>query len=221
MADEIDEIDKKYMHLWSTIPSSNRLIRALSDWSGLPPSEHKRDAFYIWTAATFQIDNPKEQIERTKRIYKAANDIELAISAMSESEGRALLTEFVDQFRAAAISLIKPSSSSPKSYDDDFLLFFISMRAMQHAAKRSERFAVNLLKMRSPKSKNVNAANLQIAILVSDIYIRVTKREPPKGGATGPFQRLLREVYLALDRPNVDLRGPLRTVHEYRKNRHS
>ncbi len=219
MTGEMGEFDKKYFYLWSTIPSSNRLVRVLSEFSGRPASEHKRDAFAIFTAEYFQIDNPKEQIERAKRIYNAANDIERALSAMPKWQGHSLRINFLDECRDVLIPLDKTIKTSPQRIKDDSILFFT--RALKQAAKKSEKFAVNLLKMRGPKSKNVNAANLQIAILVSDIYISVTKREPPKAGPNGPFQRLLREVYLALDRPNVDLRGPLRKVHEYRKNRHS
>jgi len=72
-----------------------------------------------------------------------------------------------------------------------------------------------------PHSKNANRINIEIAKVVADIYVRVARKEPPRAGADGPFQRLLSGVYEALDRQGVDVRGPLHKVHEYRKNRHS
>ncbi len=69
------------------------------------------------------------------------------------------------------------------------------------------------------KSENADMRNQVVALHLYEIYFRIKKREPPKGGADGPFQRLLRAVYMALGRNVNDLRGPLRAVHVFRKNR--
>ncbi len=66
-------------------------------------------------------------------------------------------------------------------------------------------------------SDNADRRNFAVAKQVAEIYFEATGKEPPKAGADGPFQRLLAEVFAALGRHKVDLRGPLKAVHEFRK----
>ena len=103
-------------------------------------------------------------------------------------------------------------------YKVDIILSFC--RELQDGAD-NEKKRLNYELLHLPISKNENRRNIAVAIAVADIYFRHTEREPPKAGADGPFQRILRDVYEALGRPGVNLRGSLIKVYEYRKNRHS
>ena len=93
-------------------------------------------------------------------------------------------------------------------------------RALKDGARTLRQFAEEAQEDRQ-EIKNENRRSIKVAIVLSEIYFRVTKREPPKAGTNGRFQRLLHKVYEALDLPVKNLRGPLRKVYEYRQNRHS
>ncbi len=71
---------------WSGLPPRDRLLKVLSEWSGLPPSEHNEDAAFIFAVCVLQIEKPKKFRERAERIYKAADEINLAMSAMHPME---------------------------------------------------------------------------------------------------------------------------------------
>ncbi len=183
----------------------DRIVAVLCGLSGLPPSEHQRDLNRILKADLLTYEKPSRNIEFSKRIGKAATEIERVISAMSWLEHGAFGAGFL-------------SSKPEENYQGDKVISFC--RALQDGAKTLRRFAEKAQEDHQ-EIKNENRRNIEVAIALSEIYVRVTNLEPPKGGLEGPFQRLLFNVYTALGRGSVDLRGPLRKAHEYRKNRHS
>jgi hypothetical protein len=166
-----------------------------------------------------QIEKPKKFRERAERIYKAADEINRAMSAMHPMELIHLTCNFVTSRHAPHIISTDQLDPMRPIYSTDMIRFFVS--ALKDGAKKSEIYADQLLIPRPAKSKNADWYNYRIAVEVAEIYFRVTNLEPPKAGANGPYQRLLRDVYEAVGRRGVDLRGPLRVVHESRKNRHS
>ena len=183
----------------------DRIVAALCGLSGLPPSEHQRDLNRILKAGLLTYEKPSRNIEFSKRIGKAATEIERVLSAMSWLEHGAFGAGFL-------------SSKPEENYQGDKVISFC--RALQDGAKTLRRFAEKAQEDHQ-EIKNENRRSIEVAIVLSEIYFRIKQREPPKSGTNGPFQRLLHEVYEALGMQVVDLRGPLRKVHEYRINRHS
>ena len=202
----------------------NRVKDALSRWSGLPPSKHLFDAVLIMTAEMFPNENPRRSVEQLEKIRKAAAEIERAVSAMSQPDQIHLFMGMSESWFAQRYPPSIPRDEKdyiiPRDEKDNVDQILSFSRKLQDGAKHARRSVEERLEVH-PDSKNENRFNTGIAMAVAIVYTSITGREPPKAGADGPFQRLLREVYEAIGRPDVDLRGPLRKVHESRKNRHS
>ena len=182
------------------------LTQALSDCSGLPASEHTHDADLIFATTLLKLQDPEKSKERASRIRRAATEIDKAIAALSPGVER---STFDAEFQKAL---------RQRREDPDRLGDFIE--ALKAGATALEEIAdEDLAKL--PHSRNANRINIEIATVLAEIYVRITGKDPPRAGTKGPFQRLLHDVYSALGRYDVDLRGPLQKVHEYRKNRHS
>ncbi len=195
------------------------VAEVLSEWSGLQPLEHKYDAFRLYGICLYHINKPEKIRVEAKRVYKAAYDIERAISALPARARSFIHIGFLSSRHATLIPLPDPHAATTSTHPDDLILCFA--RALKDGTKTLERYADISLEWHPKDSKNLDWLNHRVAVEVAEIYVRITKREPPKGGTNGPFQRLLHKVYGALGRPVENLRGPLRKVHEYRKNRHS
>ncbi len=187
----------------------DRIVAVLCGLSGLPPSEHQQDLNRILRADLLTYRKPSRNIEHGKRIGRAATEIERVLSAMSWLEHGAFGAGFLSS---------KHTQMPNENYQSDKVISFC--RALQDGAKAVIRFAEKAQED-NQEIKNENRRSIEVAIVLSEIYFRITKCEPPKGGRKGPFQRLLHDVYEALGMQVVDLRGPLRKVQEYRKNRHS
>ena len=208
-----------YHCLWSMIPDDDKLVMTLAKSFGNPPSKHKKDAFVLRVASTFYMDSPKKHIKCAREIRKAASKLEQKLCALPKLDCRGLWAGF-DVFWGSSAPIIEPQSLSSQSYVEPIIS---GMRVLIRDANRLESLAADYLKMHGPKAKNRKAANRQIANLASDIYFRETGDGTPKEGTedSGPFPRLLRAIYVALGRENVNLVGPLLSAHEYGKNRHS
>ena len=199
----------------SPIEIHDRLTDVLSRWSGLPPSKTGYHATCIQALYTFPLENPSRIVEQLEKISKAAADIERAVSAMSQPDQVWLSQGMIESKHAPPD---RPDILRHEEENVDRILSF--SRELQDGANWFRLKIKGRLKAH-PDSKNENRRNIVVAIQVAEIYASVAKREPPKAGADGPFQRLLREVYEALGMPDVDLKGPLLKAYEYRKNRHS
>jgi len=196
---------------------TDRVASALSKWSGLPPDQHDGDARGIVMADLFQIEKPKAARERAERIHKACLEIEKALASMTWQERVNFYRGFTTSRHTAGFKL-KPNLWSAHSIgDDNPILAFI--RALDDGAKHAIRAVDSTIDQHQHVSDKTNIRNDVVALHLGEIYFRIKQREPPKGGANGPFHRLLRNVYMALGRNVNDLRGPLRTVHVFRKNR--
>jgi hypothetical protein len=191
----------------------NSIAAALAALSGLSPEDHERDAGLIIGIDGAQIDHPKQAHERARRIRTAAAEIEKAISSMGGEMGALtggiLFSKHTPQKR--------PHGHQPLSRSA--ILAFV--RALQDGARAAERSVDSQLSLHHSSHENTNLRRNMVAMLLSEIYYDITENEPPRGGPEGPFQRLLRITYTALGHPTNDLRGPLRAVHEFRKNRKS
>jgi len=198
---------------------TDRVASALSKWSGLPPDEHDGDARDIVMADLFQIEKPKAARGRAERIHKACLEIERALASMTWQERVNLYRGLVMSRHTRSFKLT-PRMWSAHSIGDDVPIFAF-IRALNDGAKDALRQVDRTIDQHQHKSENADMCNQVVALQVAEIYFRIAKREPPKGGADGPFHRLLRGVYRALGRRDVDLRGPLRAVHDFRKNRKS
>ncbi len=179
------------------------VLSVLSLWSGKPPSEHKSDYCKIILAERWSIHDPAGAKERAERIDQVVGELRRIVSSMPRLEKMM----FHEAFAAGSIQSVE--SQLPEF-----------CRGLKFGAAAMRTSADQALSGH-PVAKNENRRNIDVALAVSDIFVRETDNEPPKAGADGPFQRLLRDVYTALGRSGVDLRGPLRKVHEYRNNRHS
>ena len=205
--DEYSEDVKAY------VKQNKRILELLSELSNLHPLDLSWDLDIILRAEYGMSTNPSVAIERLERIRRAAIEIERAVSAMGELERSNFDAGLLD-----SKNIDYHKYCSDVEYKSDIILSFC--QAFQDSADYVKKHLTSEL-LHLPISKNENRRNIAVAIAVAVIYFDHTERAPPKSGENGPFQRLLRDVYLALGRGNVDLRGPLRKVHEYRKNRHS
>ena len=170
-------------------------------------------------ADLFQIQKPKAARERAERIHAACVEIERSLSSMTWQERVGLYRGLTTSRHTSSFKLTPLTWSAHSIGDDNPILAFI--RALDDGAKGAMRAVDRTINQHQPKSENADLRNQVVALHVGEIYFRTTKREPPRGGADGPFQRLLRDIYAALGRQVADLRGPLRSVHDFRKNRKS
>lgn len=201
------------------------IARALSAWSGLPPEAHEGDAWGIVLADLFQMKTLGTAKDRADRIKSAAQEIEWALASMSWQEQLALQRGF-ESSKDKPIKLASPvriisSDGGILPGNEPLTPIFGFLRSLMTGAQKVLDDVESAGEAAPAVSENADRRNRIVAIHVGEIYTRHGKKEPPAAGIDGPFQRLLRSVYICLGRHGVDLRGPLSAVHEFRKNRKS
>jgi len=188
----------------------DQLARVLAKHFGAVPDDFDADALKIDLSDLFQLNDPRAAEDRAQRVADATRQIELAVASMTQPERASLDIGF-------ALSPHRPRLPRATAPTGELILQLV--RAMRDGAKRALQDVKTAAAHAPAASLNADRRARGVAVQVSAIYERRTGKAPPKAGLDGPFQRLLRDVFMEMDIQVDDLRGALAAVHEFRKNR--
>lgn len=186
-----------------------RLAPVFAKHLALEPEDADLAAWQVGFADALGVADPKGAAERAARLTQAAATIERVVASMTMPERIALELGLASSDSRGAIA---PGLRPPGGRVADF------SRALRDAAQRLAEEAAAAAEAVPSAHANADRRARTVAVQVARIWTKRLGEEPPRAGAEGPFQRLLRDVFAVLGIDRSGLRGVLAAVHDSRKN---
>lgn len=202
------------------------VAEVLMDWAAkeegeLSDFEAHIAAATIVFADEFQFDGAGNWLAEMMKAAKAAADLRGVLEGLTPWQLRVFaggMTES-DAYPDAMIE-----GSDPAANAESFNRWHVEqairfLQAIEAGARNSRAWAEAWLRDHPAQCRNAEWRNRDVTAAVAEFYSGHTHRDPPRSGKSdGPFQRLLKDVFTALGRPNVDLRGPMNWLHAHRNS---